>query len=1216
MAAASSTMRSPTGITNTIPRPKSPRRPDFRDHRGQFRTLNTQTAGTTASASTTPTSGRSQSAGRRRPHDEMGRFPAAENSVESSFDTSYDSFPARGGPSLQQSLLQCASQTQTLSQEYTREYAPVAKAGLGTCMDHTAVGLTDFSMTAAEAYRQECKSEERGEDSAFFVDSNSPYSRNDSTIQGQQSIMDTSGEDNSLMAGEHPGGGDSMSNGSRSRTRSASRDSRRRSRTPKGTRFPEASLFDQGAMPRSDPPTTLGDPPIMSGQLSPPPRLGRTSDGPQSFDPKIQGRSLTSDNLLEARMELFHLGQESVPQTEVRLARALQDLKRQDKVVDGFKRQLSMAQQNLDETVAQLEETKMVAQEKQFKSTEARARLVQDRKKMEDLYQEEASRNGNLREHVAKLQLELSTIKMSRRNAKNSDASIDASATRFDESAATTNSNQLIALKAEIVDLRSQLAEAHAVSIDDASTLHSVGEAEELRKQLRTMEATISTWQEEHDAKLATLQRAFREDKVKWEKKVVEIQYETSAQKEKLEANLKESVEEENQLRTELSKVKANLQRLERERSRKRLHSAADVDRLSKQNKSLKTELEEAKEALQQEQKESSKTQESLKAKVTELSEQVVSAYRKVHEQQSEISLQRSKLEQEGTDLRGNLKSLNDQVKAKSEIIAAQTERIAALEKELQEAKKNGPSKKGDAINSRKLSILERKIKVFEANERALKADLQLQKKLLEDQQAEHEVEKSEASTHQERAESATLEQLRRELEAMKAASTSKQQDRAIVDEEKKVDDISSDLETVLRNQIRHLELKVASLEQDKPSSPDKQSSQWMRMENQLKRDIAALQTKVQKSEFRFEEEKARAEEERRIAKENAAKHAKELQDAQQEAEKAFEEKLKLREELEELRRELLGSLSGSIGGSTLSEAEDSPREVPKNVRRLRNELAVARARLEAARDRPRPSDRTPQRERAAGRDSAGGTLVVEDSNDRQKSTPQTKISSMKIPISPGGNSESSFGSTWAPPTQSAGMKDVNIPGFNPSTGTKQSADKAHTDATREQTLTKAVNKTPSKYPESDKGPELPLLRTVSPVVEPPSSLSPKASGTSAPPSADSVSSSVSSSLPVTKAAANQHKQTKKIERSTNANVQELRRQLEESSKRLEKANSRLNGLVESSGVGSASSPYRGLNRQTILTLKSSTEGDGVMAEVTEDASGSFEVSRLRYADI
>jgi hypothetical protein len=95
--------------------------------------------------------------------------------------------------------------------------------------------------------------------------------------------------------------------------------------------------------------------------------------------------------------------------------------------------------------------------------------------------------------------------------------------------------------------------------------------------------------------------------------------------------------------------------------------------------------------------------------------------------------------------------------------------------------------------------------------------------------------------------------------------------------------------------------------------------------------------------------------------------------------------------------------------------------------------------------------------------------------------------------------------------------------------------------------------------------------------------------------------------------------QTPEIPR-VDTGVDELRRQLQESSRRLDKANSRLNGLVDlpelQKANGFHAALYRGINRVTFLAFDEEEKVGGLMDEVVMSEDQSIEVKRIRYVDI
>ena len=129
---------------------------------------------------------RSTSAPRRRAHGELGIFSKAAVACVS--------------PQLlvNNKAAMCMDNSIEKGVEYTNQYVPVAKARVVPVVKEGAV---DFAMTAAEAYRQECKSEEqnRGGDELFFQNPNAtiiPEETENSLLAG----MSNRSQDGSVMS--------------------------------------------------------------------------------------------------------------------------------------------------------------------------------------------------------------------------------------------------------------------------------------------------------------------------------------------------------------------------------------------------------------------------------------------------------------------------------------------------------------------------------------------------------------------------------------------------------------------------------------------------------------------------------------------------------------------------------------------------------------------------------------------------------------------------------------------------------------------------------------------------------------------------------------------------------------------------------------------------------------------------------------------------------
>jgi DNA repair exonuclease SbcCD ATPase subunit len=272
-----------------------------------------------------------------------------------------------------------------------QRYGPVASKAA----ERTKAGMTEFAVIASEVYRQECRSDHRGTDDDFFV----KEEKDDSVLM----------EDNSLL-----------------------------------------SLSEQ-----RDTPSTVGS--SGSERVTPPPKVDRMGHTNRSFQPSsiydpeetsdLQAADLSTehadDPLRGARMELFRNQVSGIDNPEGRLARALEDLNRQDVLIQSLKRQMQMTQTTLDDTTRELEDVKSMAKEKQYKATEIRARAVQEKKRLEDLYENEAMQSKKLRDNVSQLQREVATLKTSLRNARNSQSR---SPTQ------DVNNAQMISMRAELVE--------------------------------------------------------------------------------------------------------------------------------------------------------------------------------------------------------------------------------------------------------------------------------------------------------------------------------------------------------------------------------------------------------------------------------------------------------------------------------------------------------------------------------------------------------------------------------------------------------------------------------------------------------------------------------------------------------------------------------------------------------------------------------------------
>ena len=125
-------------------------------------------------------------------------------------------------------------------------------------------------------------------------------------------------------------------------------------------------------------------------------------------------------------------------------------------------------------------------------------------------------------------------------------------------------------------------------------------------------------------------------------------------------------------------------------------------------------------------------------------------------------------------------------------------------------------------------------------------------------------------------------------------------------------------------------------------------------IEQTFKNEISVLKSKLAEAQTKIQEETFRAQEERRVNKENERDRRSELERIQKEKDDAVRAKSTLQSEVSALRRRVSSSdvaapveipdlVPEKDSGSTSSE---NPAVVPSNVTRLRSELAQARERL------------------------------------------------------------------------------------------------------------------------------------------------------------------------------------------------------------------------------------------------------------------------------
>lgn len=1085
-------MMSPTSITHSIPRPQSPRRSPSRNGSRNNDSNNDRIH----NASMEEDGSADQPTVRRRAHGEMGHFGKAalacvspgllvNNKAVMCVDDSLDhgvEYTEKYAPVAHRNFAACASNTKDYTNDAASRYAPVAKEA-----------AVDFAMTAAEAYRQECKSDHnRGGDELFFTNPSTTIPKEDNN--------------NSLLAGisDSRNGSDSIVEEKKDEAESVVAESSVNLNQPGAPLAPgqQAKVMRRIQIDPVEPtprePSTrrsaarfpntndlMAKPENMT-----PPRVSRSTNK-DGFAPSSSPRNM---NLRATRMELFHQAQTSeLSSPETRLSRALQDLDRQDQLIDSLKRQLHMTQSELDGTVSKLDDVKQSAQERQFKATETQARAIQERKRMEDRYQNEAAQTKLLQEIIAQLQVEISSLKLAVRGKGKEDFSpygvkrepLQSPSSRENPS---SSDGEVMSMRAEIVELRSQLAEAHASNIDDSASVKTFEELDELRQKLHETEAELKEIKEKE------------QNYQKLQEQLFLMEYSSKEAKSKLEDKLKEASGVEIDLRSELSKTKASLQRLEREKSRKRLHSTADQERANKQLDAAKEEVAKLKEQLGYEKATARDEIEKLTIELEEMKQNFSLATREVAQVKTEALRERRHRDESTAKQTEIIKTLQQHIHSKDEKMITQVRQIAELNGLL--------SDKGVDSNAhlKKVTGMEREIKRLEAIEASLEQELRLQKNLLKEEREE-------------------VAKLHVESSANEMPNPNGEVDAAVH-------------EAAMRQQIDDLKAQISYLERGQSSENVKEVI--------LLKEIADLKSKHRQAEVRGREEKLRSEEERRMSRENNAGHGRELERLKQERNETLAAKNEMEKELVELRKKLVVATKANVAAASAQARGSMGSEVSSKVLRLRNEMALARARLVSAREQTRSYD---------------GDSISTKTSARHNALPPS-------PPSPGG-SHISQGSSWAPP----------------------SVERLHT-ALSPKAESRAIPRSNASFENSPSAPNIVIAPRIADsdinVIKPASSGHGNLLSRT----------QVANSFIAPKAAV-----------STNSSLQ---KKLEESRRRLDKANSKLESLLGPRVTQDGA--YQPTLRSVVVV--GGGMADGVIDEVFSSPSGNIEITQRSYGDI
>jgi hypothetical protein len=1171
-------MISPTSLTNSIPRPKSPRRPDSRHGPSKKSSPGFLAAANFSRAY----DGTKDPKVRRRPHEDMGLVDAVGGHRGWGTSRVSEQTEPRLCMTLDVSEFmhfnKGANACVKKSKKYADKYGPTAKENAFKCVSSGARvaghGMSEFAITSAEVYRQECKTDHRGDDSEFFKDQGH-------CVGDGNSMTDTKDSYSEGWALEQRNSKDEASP-LRSKSKSET------FRSPRGVRFPEAIhiMKDPAEEPGFSPP-----------QVD---RVDTSKWQPKTFPRSLDGEEGGSD-LRSARLELFRQGQNAdVTEPEKRLVHALEALYQQDSTIERLKKELDTTKTTMEKATKELEVSRSTSQKRQFTATEVRAQAVQERKRVEDLYEMEVAQNKKLQSNISKLHVENSSLRVSLRSAGTQrQTSIpgfkDQSPPRSpDEEHSPARSAQLISFRAEIVDLRWQLAEAHASKIEDTSSLAPHPEFDNLKYKMQEVQSELETLREKQ-LKLQSSEDLHRQTDALRKQ---ELDRSTSINKEanaNLEEKIKSSLQTENDTRAELIKVKANMQRIQRERSRKRLHSlAGDEEKLQRLQKKSEENASKLEKQLLQAQKTSKSETSTLKNEIADLKKKLSEAGQDSVTKTTENLKERRKLQKDLVQRTQEMKALETKMASQEEKLRTQTEKTDSLEQQVRARGGRGAT----YAETSQVSLLEDELKFRQANEASLRAEMRLQKTLLNE--ARTKLAKAESNTDRGTpGDASAIDALRLEIEKLKHSSSIS--DAALRLEIKRLKTEKSDsnieqlkvlqrehkVESAMRQEVKQLRARLAKFEASAKLSESPEGPEEKAKEQSMLNEIYLLKAKVSDYEGQSKEERFRAEEEQRISREKDIERVEALESLRQEKERASELDTRFQTQIARLKLQLAHSPPKAIEQAdsipkAVESKFDGEEEPPSNLTRLRKELTLARARLEAARE----ESRTISRE-ASIFDSPGRSVASVQSHE----------------------------STWAPPSKDE--EDELLASLPPEPRTPPRT--IVTKGSGPKRISKAVfSKTGPEDTsvKADSGPETESDGTEE------KACSGRAFGSEE--TEKLASSALQKTAPETEKQAEFGSEVAPEKAEKEAHVAAIKRQLLESSKRLSQANSKLEGLVRASHKATDESSKfsaRESYLRIVMVSSSSDESDtlrGTIHEVmaSDSESEGIEVLGVQFADV
>lgn len=448
-----------------------------------------------------------------------------------------------------------------------QDYAPVAS----NAAENARAGIADLAITVSEAYRQECKIEHRGGDSDF-VGNTSNYDDGQSRPSSEERGNKTELYSNS--AGDLSVNQDSLD-----------------------LRVKKTMTTNKNNGP------VMGISPLCVDRMLETYDFQPSTYSPKGVDETDRERSyaMNSDgkNSIDFWMDLFKDPVRGIDEHEKRLiASALRDLNRQEIFIKNLTRKMENTQNALDGTTQELNHIKGIFKREKNRSTNIQILSIQEQRRLQNLYEKETRENKDLKKNVSQLEVELSTLNMSLANVHNSAKNDDTNNIKVYEdeiliSKYNVQNPRNISLQAEIVELRSKLAEACAVNINDCSALNASREVE-AKRNLCQVENQLEESKQKIQQVLKERQILIQNETVS-KNKLKSLQTTLQETQSRYEENMKIAMKSADDVRANLKKVER-----ERYRDRDRLNSSADVARVNNELIKVKGECARLKQKLTQ----------------------------------------------------------------------------------------------------------------------------------------------------------------------------------------------------------------------------------------------------------------------------------------------------------------------------------------------------------------------------------------------------------------------------------------------------------------------------------------------------------------------------------------------------------------------------------------------------------------------------------------